>query len=151
MSALESSESPVAREPWVAAILSFFFLGLGQAYNGQRKKAFLFYLSQFGLGALLFGLMRMFHEPIPRDKEQLSPTSPAFLIVMALGLLVWVRGIVDAYRTAQRINTGAVEARGSPGKSAVTFFITAIILIPVVVILLIIVAVVAGLVSHGAR
>lgn len=43
-----------ARKPIIAALLSLFFVGLGQIYNGQIKKAIIFYLINFLLPILLF-------------------------------------------------------------------------------------------------
>ena len=37
-------EEPIhRREPILSAVLSFLYLGLGQAYNGQRRKAYMFF------------------------------------------------------------------------------------------------------------
>jgi len=65
----------------MAAILSFFWTGLGQIYNGQILKGLIFMLIQtinyHTLGPLSFGLSI---------------------------LLFRIYGIVDAYLTAERMN-----------------------------------------------
>jgi len=69
------------KSPGIATVLSFVFSGLGQIYNGQYGKGFLFILGQlisFFLMSVLIGFI----------------TSP----------IVWIWGMVDAYRTADRIN-----------------------------------------------
>ena len=65
----------------VAAVLSFFFTGLGQIYNGQIGKGVLFIIIQ----AINFALMYVIIGFI---------TAPLF----------WIWGMVDAYKTAERIN-----------------------------------------------
>ncbi|GBE54813.1 MAG TPA: zinc-ribbon domain-containing protein [Euryarchaeota archaeon] len=69
----------------VAAILSFFFTGLGQIYNGQRVK----------------GILLIFIQVIN-----------IFLMGILIGFItfpfVWIWGMYDAYKTAERINEGHV-------------------------------------------
>ncbi len=69
----------------LAAVLSFLWTGLGQIYNGQIGKGILFMVAQFVNFWLLFVLIGFL-------------TVPAF----------WIYGMVDAYRTAERINRGEV-------------------------------------------
>ena len=69
------------KSPGIAAVLSFFFSGFGQIYNGQIGKGLLFILGQIislFLMSVLIGFI----------------TSP----------IVWIWGMVDAYRTAERIS-----------------------------------------------
>jgi TM2 domain-containing membrane protein YozV len=69
------------KNPGVAAVLSFFFAGLGQIYNGQ-----------IGKGILLIVLQAV----------------NAFLMTIIVGFItypiVWIYGMVDAYKTASKIN-----------------------------------------------
>lgn len=73
------------RNPGIAAVLSFFYTGLGQIYNGQILKGVIFILLQsinvFILSPLLIGFI----------------TTPLF----------WIYGMWDAYRTAERKNRGS--------------------------------------------
>jgi TM2 domain-containing membrane protein YozV len=69
------------KNPGVAAVLSFFFSGLGQIYNGQIGKGLLFISAQTVSLFLMFILIGFITSPI-----------------------IWIWGMVDAYRTAERIN-----------------------------------------------
>ncbi len=68
------------RNPFVAAILSFFWTGLGQIYNGQTFK---------GLVSIIVQIVNV------------------FLMVIVIGFLtfaiIWLWGIYDAYTTAEDI------------------------------------------------
>ncbi len=68
----------------LAAVLSFFFTGLGQIYNGQIGKGVLFIVIQ-GINFLLMFIIVGFI------------TAPLF----------WIWGMVDAYKTAEKINAKA--------------------------------------------
>ncbi len=74
------------RNPGTAAILSFFFMGLGQAYNGEMVKAVAF-LILYALSTLLTCIVIGFI------------TTP----------VVWIWSVVDAYRSSQKINRAAVS------------------------------------------
>ncbi len=69
------------KNPGVAAVLSFFITGLGQIYNGQIAKGVLFIIIQ-AINALSMYVLIGFI------------TFPIF----------WIWGMVDAYRTAEKIN-----------------------------------------------
>jgi TM2 domain-containing membrane protein YozV len=70
-----------AKNPGVAAVLSFFFTGLGQIYNGRLLKGLVF----MAAGALNIALMFI-------------------LIGFLTGPLFWIYNIYDAYSDAERIN-----------------------------------------------
>lgn len=65
----------------MAAVLSFFFPGLGQIYNGQLLKGFLLSVAGVISGLLVWVFIGIILLPI-----------------------VWIYGIVDAYVQATRIN-----------------------------------------------
>lgn len=66
----------------LAAILSFFWMGLGQIYNGQIGKGIGFIIA-YGISVVLI-----------------------FIIVgIVTTPILWVWGIYDAYKSAERINT----------------------------------------------
>ena len=54
------------RRPWLAAILSFLFPGLGQAYAGQRRAALLFAAPMAVVVLLVGGFVAGVLEP-PRN------------------------------------------------------------------------------------
>lgn len=69
------------KSPGVAAVLSFFWPGLGQVYNGEIGKGLLFIVAQ------VINVFLMI-----------------FLIGFITGLIVWVLGMVDAYQGSERYN-----------------------------------------------
>ncbi|MBS3920645.1 MAG: hypothetical protein KG012_17360 [Deltaproteobacteria bacterium] len=69
------------KNPGVAAVLSFFITGLGQIYNGQITKGVLFIIIQAINALLMYALIGFITFPI-----------------------FWIWGMVDAYRTAEKIN-----------------------------------------------
>jgi len=68
------------KNPVMAAVVSVFFAGLGQIYNGQNLKGFLIF---FGT---LFGTA----------------------LLVAPGLAIWAFGIYDAFVTAKRMKYGKI-------------------------------------------
>ena len=102
------------REPVLAGILSAIYMGLGQAYNGQRGKGYLVFLSPF-LVVILFVTLKIFAGEFRSLKE--GPP-----VMLYLGLLpVWIFSIYDAYSSAIRINKKGVIAENSPGRSVFSF------------------------------
>lgn len=71
------------KNPGLAAVASFFFAGLGQIYNGQITKGLLL------IGVQIVNVLLMF-----------------VLIGFFTYFVVWVFGIYDAYKVAERINAG---------------------------------------------
>jgi len=69
------------KNPGLAAVLSFFFTGLGQIYNGQIGKGVLFIIIQCINFALMFVIIGFI-------------TAPIF----------WIWGMIDAYKTAEKLN-----------------------------------------------
>lgn len=69
------------KNPGIAAVLSFFYAGLGQIYNGEIGKGIGFILAYFVSILLMFVLIGFITTPI-----------------------LWIWGMVDAYRTAEKIN-----------------------------------------------
>jgi TM2 domain-containing membrane protein YozV len=69
------------KNPGVATVLSFFFMGLGQIYNGEIGKGVLFILL-YGISFLLMFVVIGF------------VTTP----------ILWIWGMVDANKSAKRIN-----------------------------------------------
>lgn len=79
--AAQAGPPKMYKNPGLAAILSFFWMGLGQIYNGQIGKGIGFIIA-YGISLLLmFILVGFITTPI---------------------LFFW--GIYDAYKSAERIN-----------------------------------------------
>jgi|SRR5271169_3262402 len=70
-----------AKSPGVAVVLSFFMAGLGQIYNGQIGKGVAFMIAYFCSLLLMWVLVGFIIAPI-----------------------LWIWSMVDAYKTAERIN-----------------------------------------------
>ena len=71
----------------IAAVLSFFFTGLGQIYNGQIGKGLVLIVVQIINIALMFVGIGLITYPV-----------------------VWIYSIWDAYNTAKNINAGIESA-----------------------------------------
>jgi len=76
------------KNPGIAAVLSFFITGLGQIYNGQFKKAAIFF------GVMLINVLLCY-----------------IVIGFITGPITWAYGIYDAYKSAEEINRTAEENR----------------------------------------
>jgi len=81
------------KNPWLALVLSLF-PGLGQIYNGQPAKAFVFF---FAWVASIYG------------SAEISPFPYAFLIPF-----VYFYNLVDAFRSAAAINTRVLGGLPEP-------------------------------------
>lgn len=69
------------KNPSIASLLSFFYMGAGQVYNGQKRKGILF-ISIYTVSIILIPFMAGFI------------TTP----------ILWMWGMIDARRSAGRIN-----------------------------------------------
>ena len=90
---MTNGSSPVFyKNPGLAAILSFFYMGLGQIYNGQIAKG-VFFIILYSISALL--------------------------IIVLVGLvttpILWIYGIYDAYKSAEKINLDIARQHGEQG------------------------------------
>ena len=72
---------PGIKNSGIAAVLSFFITGLGQIYNGQILKGILLIIIQAINGLLMYLLIGFITFPI-----------------------VWLYGVINAYRHAERMN-----------------------------------------------
>ena len=92
---MTNGSSPVFyKNPGLAAVLSFFFMGLGQIYNGEIAKG-VFFIVIYGISwALMVILIGFITTPI-----------------------LWIWGMVDAYRSAEKINRDIARTHpnGGPG------------------------------------
>ncbi|UCE24051.1 MAG: hypothetical protein JSU74_12250 [Candidatus Zixiibacteriota bacterium] len=84
------------KNPGLAAVLSFFYMGLGQIYNGQLAKGILFiiaYTISWILMVILIGFI----------------TTP----------ILFIYGIWDAYKSAEKINRDIAQQPSPPHGPAV--------------------------------
>ena len=86
------NEPPVAqyfyKNPGLAAILSFFYMGLGQIYNGQIAKGVLFMVAYSISIFMIFILIGFITTPI-----------------------LFIYGMYDAYKSAEKINRDIARDR----------------------------------------
>ncbi len=81
------------KNPGLAAVLSFFYMGLGQIYNGQLSKGIFFIIAY---------------------------TISWIMMIIVIGFLttpvMWIYGMYDAYKSAEKINSDIARfAGGGPG------------------------------------
>jgi len=87
----------VIRNPYLAVILSFFFVGWGQWYNGKTGAGLKFFGAFLGSCLLIFIFTKM-------ESAQQLTTGYVLMLLVVLTIGIWVYGIYDAYITAERIN-----------------------------------------------
>lgn len=99
----EQSTSPVKtviRNPWIAVILSFFFAGWGQWYNGRTREGVIF----FGAFSILIIFMYI------AKFANIYFLSEMTIGILLLGIvLIWIFGMSDAFKTSEKINLGKIE------------------------------------------
>ena len=76
------------KNPGVATVLSFFFMGLGQIYNGQIGKGIMFIILYAISIALMFVIVGFITTPI-----------------------LWLWGLVDANKSAKKINEEMAQGK----------------------------------------
>ncbi len=88
---LELKEGETKKNPGVATVLSCLYCGLGQIYNGQILKGILymfFYGMFIGLAITVFSIGNY----------------AALLSLVALCILLWISGMINANEIARKIN-----------------------------------------------
>jgi TM2 domain-containing membrane protein YozV len=80
------------KNPGLAAIASFFILGVGQIYSGEVRKCIGFIIT-----GVIFGSITLF---LLWQHRMLGP----LLVSGASYLLFWMYNVYDAYRTSEAIN-----------------------------------------------
>ncbi|MCM2272722.1 MAG: hypothetical protein NDJ18_09245 [candidate division Zixibacteria bacterium] len=90
---MQQPQPPVYyKNPGLAAVLSFFWTGLGQIYNGQIGKGIVFIVALFVSLLLMFLLIGFITTPI-----------------------LWIYGMWDAYKSAEKINYWTAQRYGQSG------------------------------------
>jgi archaeal type IV pilus assembly protein PilA len=113
------------RNPWVALILSLFFAGWGQWYNGRTWDGLKFF------GAFLGSYVLLFICTIVMVSSQNLAVSIFVIILYVVLLGIWVYGMYNAYKTAEKINRGELEFAGKSGLFwlPVILFVLAIVIV----------------------
>ncbi len=92
------------KNPGVAAVLSFIFAGAGQIYNGQILKGVLIVITFWLLGGIVVTLMLA---------NMLYWNYSSWLYIVAPFLFVlWGYSVVDAYKSAEKINKKIANKEG---------------------------------------
>jgi hypothetical protein len=92
--AIDMPEGYTAKNPGLAAVLSFLFAGLGHIYLGQFVSA-----ARYFIGYLLCWIL--FIAGLTSGDRN---AAVAVLIIAIVGLIIWVRGIFNAYYLAVNLN-----------------------------------------------
>ena len=92
--ALAIEERENIRNPFFAVIFSFLFFGWGQWYNGKTLAGLKF----FGASLVSCLLLAIFSRP----GQDVTALVLAILYTVIVG--IWIFGMYDAYKTADRIN-----------------------------------------------
>jgi TM2 domain-containing membrane protein YozV len=94
------------KNPQIAVFCSSLIPGLGQVYNGETLKGFIF----------LFG------------------TLLGLFLILIPGLVVWIYSMYDAHITAGKMNEGTLERRPMQTAHMVIFVVAAVFLVITVVV-----------------
>ena len=89
-------KTPKSNKPIISVLLSAFWPGVGQIYNGQLKKGLLFLIGQGIIAAIAYAVY---------FASGIASSGVCCLLGIPLlftPLLVWAYGIFDAYKTAKR-------------------------------------------------
>ncbi|MGA2916921.1 hypothetical protein [Methanoregula sp.] len=133
------ANSQEIRNPVLAACLSFFMPGWGQWYNGKTWTGLKYFVVLLILSFFMIGTGG-------------SGARPSLIVLhLLLSIVVFaitIYGLYDAYKTAQRINTGEVPFSG---KSRLFWIpvILAILMIVVLLALLVMAVFMFGMANHA--
>jgi LCP family protein required for cell wall assembly len=108
-----------ARSPFVAAVLSLIFPGLGHAYAGAYQRALGFAAAPIFLVALLAGVVLRANQAELLGLVLAPWLLPSVFVFNIIALLYRLAAIVDAYRVAAFLNAVAVSGGGRLGRPRV--------------------------------
>jgi ribosomal protein L37E len=118
----ENSRPVKQKSPFLALVLSFFFVGLGQLYNGNIKKVIIFDACFLIGSALVFLLGLIFGLPI------------------LFGLMiVWIIGVWDAHNDAEKMNRGMIPFDKPTTLEVIGFAAFWILVVVIAVVILLVV------------
>jgi LCP family protein required for cell wall assembly len=108
-----------ARSPFVAAVLSLIFPGLGHAYAGAYQRALGFAAAPIFLVALLAGVVLRASQTELIGLILAPWLLPSVFVFNIIALLYRLAAIVDAYRVAAFLNAVSVSGGGRLGRPRV--------------------------------
>jgi LCP family protein required for cell wall assembly len=112
---------PRARSPFVAAVLSLLFPGLGHAYAGAYQRALGFAAPPLLIGALLAGIFLRMDGPRLASFVLTPWVLPGVFIVNLIVLIYRLVAIIDAYRVTAFLNAVQVSGGGRLGRPRLVF------------------------------
>jgi hypothetical protein len=127
------------KNPWAAAVASFFIAGLGHVYNGERwVKGAVFFIGRF-TGVVLFILYATIYDWVISHSvyfaDMLPPTRYFFFVYVLLVIIPWIFvALYDAFivfSTARKMNAGKIPFKES--KSLTCWIYTVVILLLTIV------------------
>ncbi len=122
-------------------LLSLFFVGWGQWYNGKTWDG----LKLLGAFLVSFFIVLIF---IPMMETM--PLTAIFVVILAFVILaIWIFGIYDAYKTAERINNGEETFSGKSGLFWLP--VALIVLVMVLIFLAVIAAFIFGMAGSSSE
>ncbi len=112
---------PRARSPFVAAVLSLLFPGLGHAYAGAYQRALGFAAPPILIGALAAGIVLRMDPPRLIEFALAPPVLPGVFVLNLVLLVYRLVAIVDAYRVTVFLNARAMSGGGRLGRPRLAF------------------------------
>jgi TM2 domain-containing membrane protein YozV len=99
---MEDKPTRGRKKPTLALVLSAIFPGIGQIYNNQIFKG----ISLIALNTAINFLLVKPIEKLTASGGSIPDNSTLFIIIayIVAGLVLWVYAMIDAKRTAERIN-----------------------------------------------
>ena len=119
---LATEEWQEIRNPLSAIVFGFLFAGWGQWYNGKTWDGLQFFGAFWGSSILMFIFLTML------STQSFAAIAVVMLFIVIIG--IWVYGMYDSYKTAERIN----RRRDSfTGKSRLFWFPVVLFVLAIVV------------------
>jgi len=110
------------RKPLLAALMSFILPGFGQLYNGEVNKAIWLFLAFALLSQPAIVLAALYLPSVMM--------MPALLLGLLLALALWIFGIVDARRTARRLDAYVAQAWQTSGAYMLILILCDVVALP---------------------
>lgn len=110
------------RKPLFALLMSFILPGFGQLYNGELNKALWLFLGFALLTVPAIALIALY---LPA-----SWTFPALLVSLLLIVLLWLYGLVDAFRSARRQPDYALKPWQTGSLYALVLIVCSVLALP---------------------
>ncbi len=120
-----SAAREIIRNPYIAVILSFFFIGWGQWYNGKTSDGLKFFGAFLGCSGLMYLFIRM---------GSSQPMTTQFVLILLGGLIlgIWLYGMYNAYRTADNINRN----KDSFSRKSSFFWLPTIVIVLIITVII---------------